>query len=220
MGMIEEVHNAKVLGSGQKTVVLAHGFGTDQSVWRHLVPHLVDNSRVVLFDFVGAGTTNLDYFDFERYSTLEGYALDFLAILVELKVESCVFVGHSSSDMARLLASVIRPDLFHKLIMLTASLRFLNDVDYCGGFEQEDINQLLQADAYIYLVERALYKMQGWKCSQMSQGGKEIMIKRALQSLCDFSEVRIPPSIRTNNPSFEDSHSHWRALDQGCCRDP
>lgn len=123
MGRVEEAHNVKVLGSGEKTVVLAHGFGTDQSVWRHLVPHLVNNSRVVLFDVMGAGTTNPDYFDFERYSTLEGYALDVLAILVELKVESCVFVGHSLSAMAGLLASVIRPDLFHKLIMLTASPR-------------------------------------------------------------------------------------------------
>ncbi|KAH7845822.1 hypothetical protein Vadar_006454 [Vaccinium darrowii] len=145
MGIVEEAHNVKVLGSGEKTVVLAHGFGTDQSVWRHLVPHLVDNYKVVLFDVMGAGATNPDYFDFERYSTLEGYALDVLAILVEVKVESCVFVGHSLSAMAGALASIIRPDLFHKLIMLTASPRFLNDVDYCGGFEQEDINQLLQA---------------------------------------------------------------------------
>ncbi|KAL0332308.1 UNVERIFIED_CONTAM: putative esterase KAI2 [Sesamum calycinum] len=86
MGIAEEAHNVRVLGSGQQTIVLAHGFGTDQSVWKHLVPHLVDEYRVVLYDNMGAGTTNPDYFDFERYSTLEGYAHDVIAILEELQV--------------------------------------------------------------------------------------------------------------------------------------
>ncbi|XAR51338.1 hypothetical protein NMG60_11005939 [Bertholletia excelsa] len=145
MGVVEDAYNVKVLGSGNTTVVLAHGFGTDQSVWRHLVPHLLDDYRVILFDHMGSGTTNPDLFDFERYSSLEGYALDVLAILVELQVESCIFVGHSLSSMAGLIACISRPDLFQKLVMITTSPRFLNDVDYSGGFEQEDIDQLFQA---------------------------------------------------------------------------
>lgn len=95
MGINEDAHNVRVVGSGLQAVVLGHGFGTDQSVWRHLVPHLVDNYRVVLFDNMGAGTTNPDYVDFERYSTLDGYAHDLIAILEELQVKSCIFVGHS-----------------------------------------------------------------------------------------------------------------------------
>ncbi|KAK9265459.1 hypothetical protein L1049_023488 [Liquidambar formosana] len=145
MGIVEEAHNIKVLGSGEQTIVLAHGFGTDQSVWKHLVPHLVNDYRVVLFDNMGAGTTNPDYFDFERYSTLDGYAYDLLAILEELQVQSCIFVGHSLSAIVGALASVTRPDLFSKLVMIAASPRYLNDVDYYGGFEQEDLDQLFEA---------------------------------------------------------------------------
>ena len=111
-GVVEEAHNVKILGSGDRTIVLAHGFGTDQSVWKHLVPHLVDNHRVILFDNMGAGTTNPDYFDFERYTSLEGYAYDLLAILEELHVESCIFVGHSVSAVVGAIASITRPDLF------------------------------------------------------------------------------------------------------------
>lgn len=114
MGIVEEAHNLRVIGradGGRGTIVLAHGFGTDQSVWKHLVPHLVEDYRVVLFDNMGAGTTNPDYFDFDRYTTLEGYALD----------------------------------LFSKLVMLSASPRYLNDVDYFGGFEQEELDQLFDA---------------------------------------------------------------------------
>ncbi|XP_072991764.1 probable esterase D14L [Typha latifolia] len=145
MGIVEEAHNVRVLGRGDRTIVLAHGFGTDQSVWKHLVPHLVDEYRVVIFDNMGAGPTNPDYFDFNRYSTLEGYVFDLLGILQELGIESCVFVGHSVSGVIGALASISRPDLFSKLVLLSASPRYLNDVDYFGGFEQEDLNQLFEA---------------------------------------------------------------------------
>jgi len=100
---------------------------------------------VILFDNMGAGTTNPEYFDFDRYATLEGYAYDVLALLEELRVESCVFVGHSVSAIVGAIASVNRPDLFSKIIMISASPRYLNDVDYYGGFEQEDLDQLFDA---------------------------------------------------------------------------
>ncbi|KAK9749559.1 hypothetical protein RND81_02G134500 [Saponaria officinalis] len=145
MGIVEEAHNVKMVGRGEKVVVLAHGFGTDQSVWKHLVPHLLDDYKVVLYDNMGAGTTNPDFFDFERYSTLEGFAHDLLAILEELKITSCVFVGHSLSAIVGTLASILRPQLFTKLVFVSASPRFLNDVNYYGGFEQEDLNQLFEA---------------------------------------------------------------------------
>ncbi|XP_056173416.1 probable esterase KAI2 [Syzygium oleosum] len=145
MGIVEEAHNVKVLGSGERTIVLAHGFGTDQSVWKHLVPHLVDSYRVVVYDNMGAGTTNPDYFDFERYTTLEGYAYDLLAILEELLIDTCVFVGHSVSAMVGAIASISRPDLFTKIVMLSGSPRYVNDPEYFGGFEQEDLDQLFEA---------------------------------------------------------------------------
>ncbi|MED6163525.1 putative esterase d14l [Stylosanthes scabra] len=185
MGVVEEAHNVKVVGSGTRFIVLAHGFGTDQSVWKHLIPHLLDEFRVVLYDNMGAGTTNPDYFDFERYSTLQGYAYDLLAILEDLHVSSCIFVGHSVSAMIGTVASISRPDLFAKIIMISASpshccsfvhshyraiivgrecspllldrattirvalcsviYGYLNEADYFGGFEQEDLDQLFDA---------------------------------------------------------------------------
>ncbi|KAK9080876.1 hypothetical protein SSX86_000018 [Deinandra increscens subsp. villosa] len=146
MGVVEEAHNVKILGSGDRTIVLAHGFGTDQSVWKHLVPHLVeDNYKVVLYDNMGAGTTNPEYFDFDRYATLEGFAYDVIGIFEELAISSCVFVGHSMSAMIGAVASITRPDLFSKLVMIAASPRYLNTADYFGGFEEEDLNQLFDA---------------------------------------------------------------------------
>lgn len=123
MSLVEEAHNVNVVGSGRQVVVLGHGFGTDQSVWKQLVPHLLDDYRIVLFDNIGAGTTNPDYFDFDRYSTIEGWAYDLLAILEHLQVTSCIYVGHSLSAMVGVIASIIRPDLFLKLLLLSASPR-------------------------------------------------------------------------------------------------
>ncbi|KAF3438822.1 hypothetical protein FNV43_RR17097 [Rhamnella rubrinervis] len=138
MGIVEDAHSVKVLGTGKDIIVLAHGFGTDQSVWKHLVPHLVDDYRVVLYDNMGAGTTNPDYLDFERYATLEGFAYDLLGILEVHQVASCILVGHSLSAMVGVIASIARPDLFSKIVMLSVSPRVI-------GFEQEDLNQLFEA---------------------------------------------------------------------------
>ncbi|XP_057718871.1 probable esterase D14L [Arachis stenosperma] len=145
MGIVEEAHNVRIVGvegNNNQIVLLAHGFGTDQSVWKHLVPHLIEEYRVILYDNMGAGTTNPDYYDFERYSTLQGFVYDLLAILEELQVQSCIFVGHSLSAMVGVIASISHPHLFSKLILLSASPRFLNDTDYYGGFHQEDLTQL------------------------------------------------------------------------------
>nr|WAN70670.1 alpha/beta-hydrolases superfamily protein [Orobanche cernua var. cumana] len=150
MSTVGADHNVRVLGSGETTIVLGHGYGTDQSVWRYLVPHLVDLYRVILYDNMGAGTTNPDRYDFDRYASIEGHASDLLAILEEFGSGKCIFVGHSLSCMAAALASIYRPDLFHKLVMLCATPRMSNTVDYYGGFPQEEINQLLDAMATNY----------------------------------------------------------------------
>nr|AWN64514.1 KAI2d2 [Orobanche cernua var. cumana]WAN70664.1 alpha/beta-hydrolases superfamily protein [Orobanche cernua var. cumana] len=136
--IVGAAHNVRVT-----TVVLGHGLGIDQSVWRHLVPRLVDHYKVVLYDNMGAGTTNPDKYDFNRYATLNGYADDLLAILEEFSVEKCIYVGHSFSAMVGAMASILRPDLFRKLIMIAATPRMSNTEDYYGGLNQEDVDQLL-----------------------------------------------------------------------------
>ncbi|KAD3640890.1 hypothetical protein E3N88_30113 [Mikania micrantha] len=151
--MKAEAHNVKVIGEGQETVVLGHGFGTDQSLWKHLLPDLATepNYKVVLYDIMGAGTTNPDLFDFSRYSTLEGHAMDLIAILEELKLTRCVFVGHSLSCMISLIASVLRPDLFVKLVLISPSCKFVNTDEFYGGFKQHDVDQLYEAMKTDYL---------------------------------------------------------------------
>ena len=106
-----EAHNVRVVGDGQDLVVLAHGFGTDQSVWQHVLPNLIDDYQVTLLYNMGAGTTDPDFFSFSTYASLHGYAEDLLTILDELEITSCIYVGHSVAGMIGCLASLDRPIL-------------------------------------------------------------------------------------------------------------
>ena len=58
------------------TVVLAHGFGCDQNLWRLIVSRLQDDFRLVLFDHVGSGHSDPNAWDADRYSSLRGYAVN------------------------------------------------------------------------------------------------------------------------------------------------
>ena len=122
-GKILQHHNVRIVGSGSQVVVLGHGFGTDQSVWQFCLPHLAARYKLVLFDLMGAGSTDPELFSFTRYATLHAFADDLLAILEELEIERCMYVGHSVSGMIGLLASIERPQLFTKIVLLGASPR-------------------------------------------------------------------------------------------------
>jgi sigma-B regulation protein RsbQ len=63
-----------VVGNGSRTMLLAHGYGCDQIMWRYLVPAFQDAYRVVLFDHVGAGKSDSSQYSRLKYGTLEGYA--------------------------------------------------------------------------------------------------------------------------------------------------
>ena len=126
-------------------VMLAHGFGCDQNMWRHFTPALGDTYRVVLFDHVGSGRADPSAWDPDRYSTLAGYADDVLQICHDLDLEKIIFVGHSVSSMIGVLAANREPGRFAGLVLVTPSPRYIDDVEYRGGFTAADIDELLES---------------------------------------------------------------------------
>ncbi len=113
-------------------------------MWRHVTPAFEDKYTIVLFDYVGSGLSAISEFDRNRYSTLRGYAQDVIDILEELKLEQVHFVGHSVSSMIGALAFIEQPNRFKSLTMIGPSPCYINDGEYLGGFEREDIEGLLQ----------------------------------------------------------------------------
>ena len=137
-------NNVRQLGQGPVTLVLAHGFGCDQSMWRFVAPTLLDRYRVVLFDYVGSGRSLPAAYDPRRYASLDGYAQDVIEICAALELQAPVFVGHSASGMIGALAAIAQPGIFSHLIMVGPSPRYINDPpDYVGGFERADIEAML-----------------------------------------------------------------------------
>lgn len=140
--------------SGQKDgqpMLFAHGFGCDQHMWRHVAPRFAEDFRVVLFDHLGAGGSDLESYDPVRYATLAAYADDVLAICRELELHDVVFVGHSVSAMIGVLAAVAEPHRFAKLVLVGPSPRYINDTPYVGGFDEADIEELLESLESNYL---------------------------------------------------------------------
>lgn len=128
MGCVNQLlqaHNVRVVGTGDKWLVFGHGFGSDQTVWQFILPYFMRSYKILLFDLMGAGSTNPQHFNFARYATLHAYADDLLTILDEMEIESCIYIGHSMSGMIGCIASIERPSVFEKLVLISTSPRYV-----------------------------------------------------------------------------------------------
>jgi sigma-B regulation protein RsbQ len=135
-------------------MLFAHGFGCDQQAWRFVAPAFADDHRVVCFDHAGCGRSDLRAYDERHHAALDGYAADLVEIVEALDLRDVVFVGHSAGATIGILASIIAPSRFARLVLVGASARYLNDPpDYFGGFERADV------DALIDMMDRSLL---GW----------------------------------------------------------
>jgi sigma-B regulation protein RsbQ len=138
-------NNVRVSGQGTRPMLFAHGFGCDQHMWRFMAPAFEASYKVVLFDHVGAGRSDVSAYDREKYGTLDGYATDVLELCEELALTDVIFVGHSVSAMIGVLAATQQPERFGGLVLVGPSPRYLNDDGYVGGFSQQDVAELLDA---------------------------------------------------------------------------
>jgi sigma-B regulation protein RsbQ len=154
---VQQRNNVTVSGNpAGRPMVFAHGFGCSQEMWSAVAPAFENDHQVVLYDQVGAGGSDVGAYDASKYDSLHGYAEDLLDILNDLDLHDAVFVGHSVSAMIGVLAAVRNPDRFGALILVGPSPRYINADGYTGGFEQEDIDSLLDALDANYL---------GWSAS-------------------------------------------------------
>jgi sigma-B regulation protein RsbQ len=136
-------NNVHVSGSGDSTVVFAHGYGCDQSMWRYVAPQMGARFRTVCFDLVGSGGSDVKAYDFQRYGSLHAYAEDLLDIIDACAAGPVIYVGHSVSAMIGMLATIKQPHKFAAQVMVGPSPCYINDGDYVGGYNSEDIAGLL-----------------------------------------------------------------------------
>ncbi len=132
-----------IRGSGIKPMLFVHGYGCDQQIWRYIAPHFEDSHKVVLYDHVGSGRSDLSAYDKMRYATLQAYADDMIELCDELGLTGVDVLAHSVGCMITVLAAKKRPDLFDQMMLLGPSPCYIDDGDYVGGFNREGIEELL-----------------------------------------------------------------------------
>ncbi len=141
---ITKRNNIVARGQGAQAMLFAHGFGCDQNMWRYVAPAFEEDYKVILFDYVGAGQSDLSTYDPKKYSQLEGYAEDIIEIIGSLQLKDIIFVGHSVSAVIGMIAYKKFPALFKSLIMIGPSPSYINEGDYTGGFSRSQVEELLE----------------------------------------------------------------------------
>lgn len=142
---ITKRNNIVVKGNGLRVMMFVHGFGCDQHMWRFITPAFEEQYKIILFDHVGAGGSDLSAFEPAKYETLEGYAGDILEIATELQLKDIIFIGHSVAAMMGIIAAEKCPGLFKSLILVAPSPCYINNGDYIGGFTKLQIEELLES---------------------------------------------------------------------------
>jgi sigma-B regulation protein RsbQ len=141
-------NNVTVLGAENAPVlVFAHGFGCDQTMYRRLLPHFTDGFRVVLFDHVGSGGSDVGAYDPVEYGSVHRYAEDIVEICEALELVDVTLVAHSVGAMMAIAAAVEHPELFSRLVLLAPSPSYLDDpaTGYVGGLSADDVQDLLES---------------------------------------------------------------------------
>lgn len=152
----------QISGSGQQTVILAHGFGCNQKAWDRLLPRLESLYTVVRYDLTGFGRSDRSTYDVERHGSLRGHAEDLLEVCRELRLEDAFFVGHSVSGMIGILSAGMEPERFRSLVLIAGSPRYLCEPGYEGTMTYEEAEASIAAlgrdyDAWCHqIVPRAV----------------------------------------------------------------
>ena len=119
-------NNVSVMGNGSSTLVFSHGFGCNQAMWNYLAPQFSKRFRVVMYDLVGAGLSDLSAFDKAKYSSLDGYARDLNEIIDAFAVGPVILVSHSVSAMISTLADRQAPNRIAAHVMIGPSPRYID----------------------------------------------------------------------------------------------
>jgi len=137
-------NNVHIRGEGNETLLFAHGFGCDQTIWEAVIEQLPKRYRIVTFDYVGSGNSDFGSYIDERYKNLEGYARDLVEVIESLDGDSITLIGHSVSGG---IACLAYPSIRHKIkhiVMLNPSPRYIHDLpEYQSGFSKSDIDELM-----------------------------------------------------------------------------
>lgn len=142
-----DAHRVRIVGDAGPTVLLAHGLGGHQRHWDPIVEALAPHARCITFSIAGSPDADPALFSPLRHQSITGFADDVALLCSELGVRDVVYVGHSVSAMAGVLAAAADPGLFSRMVLLNGSPCYVDDPDtgYVGGFTRPQIDDAFAA---------------------------------------------------------------------------
>ena len=91
---VTKKHNIHIKGNkdASQTLVFGHGFGTDQTSFHKVITPFEQDYKIVLYDNVGGGQSDVDAFSPLRYSSLNGYVTDLIDIFKQLALKDVIYI--------------------------------------------------------------------------------------------------------------------------------
>ena len=119
-----KVH-CKIIGQGQPTMVLLHGFGASTFSWREVTSPLSKWGTVVAFDRPAFGLTErplrADWGELNPYTS--AFQVDLTVALVDvLGAEQVILIGNSAGGTISMLTALEHPDRVQALVLVDAAV--------------------------------------------------------------------------------------------------
>jgi pimeloyl-ACP methyl ester carboxylesterase len=159
-----------VYGSGEPTVLLIHGWATDENYWSAQIPPLKQRYRVVALNLAGHGASGSNRSDW----SIANYAQDVAAVAHDVPGGQLVLVGHSMGAAVALAAApiigtrvigVIVVEALRSVGQPTLSPREIErrlapfSADFIGATRKLVSTSLFRAGAPPALVQKVAYDM-------------------------------------------------------------
>lgn len=100
-------------GSGDKTILLAHGLASNAGFWRYVIPELSKNYRVIALDLPGYGKSQKGAYPY----SMTFYADQIKRLADKLKLDKFILVGHSMGGQIGTTFALKYPDRLEKLVL-------------------------------------------------------------------------------------------------------
>lgn len=140
-------HGVHIVGDSGPTLLFAHGLGGHQGHWHPVVAALSQRARCITFSIAGSPDADPDLFSPLRHQSVLGFSDDIALLCSALGVRDAVYVGHSVSAMAGVLAAAADPGLFSRMVLLNGSPCYMDEpgTGYVGGFTRQQIDDAFAA---------------------------------------------------------------------------
>ena len=102
-----------------RPIVLVHGLADDHRAWRKVLPDLVLDHRVVLYDFRGHGETELGACD----GSLAQLAADLIALMDAVALDRTLIAGFSLGGTVAMRVGIDHPERVEGLALVATSSR-------------------------------------------------------------------------------------------------